>query len=187
MVRWPEVARKVLAKGILDRDACLAMLRHCDPEHFPSQYRAVFSTIRECALEGREASVDVLADAHPEVKDALLDLTIQEATSADQPYWIGRLIECAEEERVKDAIGRVQDLLLKDERPYGTKKAEIRRVFEASMADRGRSSSLVHIGDALPQDDTPSFGPFTGFDPWDTLVGELRPGTLHVLAGRLAC
>lgn len=183
MVRWPEVARKVLAKGFLDRDACLAMLRHCDPEHFPSRYRAVFSAIRECALEGREASIDVLADSHPELKDAVLDLAIQEVTSADQQYWITRLAECAEEERVKGAVGKIQDLLLKDERPYGAKKQEIRRIFETSMTERG-GSSLIHIVDALPRDKSTSFGPFTGFGPWDELVGELLPGMIHVLAGR---
>jgi len=182
-MKWPEVARKVLGKAILDRDAMSAMLRRCDPDHFPTRYRPVFAAIRESALEGRPVSVDVLADLHPEVKETVCDLVIEEVTGSDQPYWVERLIGCSEEERAKDAVGSIQDLLLKDERPYEAKKAEIRRLFENAMAERG-GSSLVSLVDALPQDDPASFGPFTGFAPWDELVGELRPGMLHVLAGR---
>ena len=182
MSTWNDVSRKVLAKAMLDRDALRAMLRHADRDDFSQRYRAVFVAIRNCELAGRPIAVDVLCDACPELKDMVLDLAVEEFTSADQGYWITRLLECEQEERMKQAVSEVEDILLKDQRPFGAKRAEVERRLAQATTVRD-ASRMVCISEALRML-SDSFGPFVGFDPWDGLVGGLGEGRIHVLAGR---
>jgi len=180
-MKWDDIARKVLGKAMLDKGALSLMLRHAEPKDFPQRYRAVAVAMRNCALEGTPIDVAVLTDAYPELSETVMDLAIGEFTTADQSYWIQRLLECEQEERAKDAVGRMQDLLLKDQRPYGAKRTEMTRTFTEAVTVKD-ASRLIAISQPMETDN--SFGPFVGFAPWDDIVNGLGEGRLHVLAGR---
>jgi replicative DNA helicase len=90
-------------------------------------------------------------------------------------------VECEQEERAKEAVGVMQDLLFKDQRPYGAKRQEIMRTF-AEINTVKEASRLVAINEPMEADTT--FGPFVGFAPWDEIVNGLGVGRIHVLAGR---
>ena len=182
-MRRNEAAKKVLSKALYDQQAVLPMLRQCDPEDFLPDLLPVFLSIREAALEGTEVSVEILADKHPRIKDQLLSLVIEETTGSDQAYWVKRLKECTEEERGKKAVGRIQGLLLKDERPYGAKKAEIRLLWERAMAD-GREPSRLVTAQEMLEEEVPTEFYSVGSPAWEELTGGLSGGTIHVLAGR---
>lgn len=177
-----EVAKKVLGKAFFDLEAVLPMLRHCDLEDFPPEMQPAFVAIREAALQGREINVDILADQDPALKDLLLGLTVKEFTAVDQPYWVTRLKEFTAEARAVEAVGRISDLLLKDERPYGMKKSDIEHLWDRAMTEGADVSRMISLRD-VPEEGPPEMRS-VGFPAWEEMTSGLAPGTVHVLAGR---
>lgn len=182
MKAWHTISQTVLGKAMLEKAALSEVLRHCEPKDFPARYRAIFVAIRNCALEGRPVDVAVLCDAYPELKETVLDLAVGEFSAADQGYWIQRLLECEQESRMTEAIGTIQDALLKDQRPFGVKRADILRTFQEATTVKD-AARLIQLGNGRRTEDA-AFGPFTGFAPYDEIVGGLGEGKIHVLAGR---
>lgn len=180
-MNWNEISRKVLAKAMIDKVALSSMLRYCEPKDFPSRYRAVYVAMRNCALEAKPVDIIVVCDACPELKELVLELSGEDFTSTDQGYWIQRLLECEQEDRAKGAVGRMQDLLFKDQRPYGVKRQELDRQWSEATTIKD-ASRLVSISESVREDQ--SFGPWVGFEPWEEIVGGVGEGKIHVLAGR---
>jgi replicative DNA helicase len=183
-VRQHEIAKKVLGKALLDAEAVLSMLRTCDHEDFPPDLRPLFLDIRDACLEGRYVNVDILADQEPKLRDLLLRLVTEEAAVADQSYWVGRLKECAQEERVVQAVAQISDLLLKDERPYGAKNVELQRLWYRAMAEGTETGRRLVTAREILEEEEPAQFYSVGFLSWEELTEGLSPGTIHVLAGR---
>ena len=82
-----------------------------------------------------------------------------------------------------EAVERMSDLLLRDERSYGMKKPEFEHLWDRAMTEGADMSRMVSLRD-VPEEEGPTEVRSVGFPGWEELTTGLATGMIHVLAGR---
>lgn len=176
-----EAAKMVLAKALADREAILPILRSCRTEYFPEHYQPLYEAIRKTYLDTGSVDVTILKDANPKCRAALMTVLTDDAPLGDPRYWINKLSESYQQQRLYQAASEMARVL---EKPQSFSASRLRAItlWDKALAQR-MQSDLVRLADVNGDDAEKPYNP-TGFTPWDHLTGGMCPGTVHVLAGR---